>query len=203
MPHPAKSAVSVPPDDSFHPKSRADWRTWLTKHHTRETGVWVVTYRKGAGKPIVGYDDLVEEALCFGWIDSRPRKLDEKRTMLWFSPRKAKSAWSRPNKERVERLIAAGLMTPAGQAKIDAAKRDGLWTKLDAVEELTIPEDLARALAEQPPAAEFFEAFPRSAKRGILEWIEQAKRPETREKRVEETARLAKRNERANQWRPK
>jgi uncharacterized protein YdeI (YjbR/CyaY-like superfamily) len=199
----AKNVAVVPPPDSYQPKSRADWRKWLSKHHTREAGVWVVTYRKGAGEVIVGYDDLVEEALCFGWIDSRPRKLDESRTMLWFSPRKAMSAWSRPNKERVERLVAAGLMTPAGQAKIDAAKRDGLWTKLDAVEDLTVPDDLARALALHPPAAGFFEAFPRSAKRGILEWIEQAKRPETRARRVDETARLAKQNERANQWKTK
>jgi uncharacterized protein YdeI (YjbR/CyaY-like superfamily) len=199
----AKNLAVVPPPDSYQPKSRADWRKWLSKNHSRDAGVWVVTFRKGAGQTIVGYDDLVEEALCFGWIDSRPRKLDEQRTMLWFSPRKAKSAWSRPNKERVERLVAAGLMTPAGQAKIDAAKRDGLWTKLDAVEDLCVSDDLARALAEHTLAAEFFNAFPRSAKRGILEWIVQAKRPETRAKRVEETARLAQKNERANQWRPK
>ncbi len=191
------------PTDSFQPKSRADWRKWLTRHHARNDGVWVVTFRKGAGETIVGYDDLVEEALCFGWIDSRPRKLDERRTMLWFSPRKPTSAWSRPNKERVARLIAAGLMRPAGQAKIDAAKRDGLWTKLDAVENLEVPDDLAQALASRPPAAENFAAFPRSAKRGILEWIAQAKQPATRMKRIDETARLAQVNQRANQWRPK
>jgi uncharacterized protein YdeI (YjbR/CyaY-like superfamily) len=203
MPRADSNREASPPPDSFQPRSRADWRKWLAKHHTRNEGVWVVTFRRGAGETIVGYDDLVEEALCFGWIDSRPRKLDERRTMLWFSPRKPKSAWSRPNKERVDRLVAAGLMTSAGQAKIDAAKRDGTWTKLDAVENLEVPDYLARALASLPPAAENFAAFPRSAKRGILEWIAQARQPATRTKRIDETARLAQVNQRANQWRPK
>ena len=121
--------------------------------------------------------------------------------MLWFAPRKAGSWWSRPNKERVARLIAAGLMTDAGLAKVEAAKRDGAWNALDAVEALEVPRDLAAAFTEFPHAADHFDAFPRSAKRGILEWIAHAKRPETRAKRVRETAELAERNVRANQWR--
>lgn len=146
------------------------------------------------------YNDAVEEALCFGWVDSKPAKLDAARTMLLMTPRKPKSAWSRPNKERVERLIAAGLMAPAGLAVVAAAKAGGQWDSLNEVEDLILPADLAAALAEKPPARENWEAFPRSAKRGILEWIGTAKRPETRANRVEETARLAAVNVRANQW---
>jgi uncharacterized protein YdeI (YjbR/CyaY-like superfamily) len=122
---------------------------------------------------------LVEEGLCFGWVDSKPDKLDALRTMLYFAPRKVGSAWSRPNKQRIERLLAVGQMHPAGQAKIDAARADGSWTLLDAVEDLVIPADLGAALDRPPEARQPFEAFPRSAKRGILEWIAQAKRPET------------------------
>lgn len=151
----------------------------------------------------MSYEDAVEEALCFGWVDSRPSKLDESRTMLYFSPRKPRSAWARPNKIRVERLTAQGLMRPAGLAKVEQAKQDGSWTRLDDVEDLVSPPDLVEALAALPPAAANWEAFPRSAKRGILEWIVQAKTEATRAKRVAETARLAQENQRANQWKPK
>ncbi|NJN98713.1 MAG: hypothetical protein HC875_33810 [Anaerolineales bacterium] len=189
------------PDNAVHPLSRAEWRAWLEQNHTRPEGVWLVSYKKATGKPRVEYDEAVEEALCFGWIDSKGNKLDEERSLLWFSPRKPKTGWSKPNKERVERLIAAGLIAPAGLAKIEAAKQDGSWNALDAVEALEIPPDLASALAGYSQAQQNFEAFPRSAKRGILEWIVNAKRPETRAKRIEETARLAQDNIRANQWR--
>ena len=188
------------PDNSVHPKSRTAWREWLAKHHTRDQGLWVISYKKASGKPRVDYDALVEEALCFGWIDSKTGKLDEARAMLWFAPRKAKTGWSRPNKERVARLIAAGQMAAAGLAKIEAARKDGSWSALDGVEALEIPPDLRKALAAHPPAAQHFDAFPRSVKRGILEWILNAKKPETRSKRISETALLASKNKRANQW---
>lgn len=190
-----------PPPNSVHPLSRAEWREWLAANHARPQGVWLVTYKKATGKPRIDYDEAVEEALCFGWIDSKPNKLDDERSLLWFAPRKAGTGWSRPNKQRVERSLARGLMTDAGRAKIEAARADGSWTSLDAVEALELPADLAAALAGLPPAAEHFEAFPRSVKRGILEWITTARRAETRARRVDETARLAQRNERANQWR--
>lgn len=189
------------PDNSVHPLSRAEWRAWLERHHARDEGVWLVTFKKATGEPRVEYGEAVEEALCFGWVDSKPNKLDERRSLLWFAPRRAGSGWSRPNKERVARLMAEGTMTPAGLAVADAAKADGSWSALDAVEALEVPDDLAAALAANGDAATHFDAFPRSARRGILEWISVAKRPETRAKRVEETARLAARNERANQWR--
>lgn len=189
-----------PPENSIHPATRSEWRAWLQKNHTRKEGVWLISYKKTTGKPRVEYAESVEEALCFGWVDSKANKLDEERSMLWFAPRKPSSGWSRPNKERIERMVAAGLMMPAGLAKIEAAKQDGSWEILDAVEALTMPDDLAAALAHYPQASVNFQQFPRSAKRGILEWIALAKKPETRAKRVEETARLAEENIRANQW---
>lgn len=190
-----------PPRNSVHPKSRSAWRLWLEEHHGRDEGIWLITFKKATGKPRVEYEEAVEEALCFGWVDSKPNKLDDERAMLWFAPRKPGTGWSRPNKERVEKLIATGLMRLAGLAKVEAAKRDGSWVALDTVEALEIPVDLQEALAVDPRAREFFEAFPRSVKRGILEWITNAKKPETRAKRVAETAAQAAKNIRANQWR--
>lgn len=163
--------------------------------------MWLVTFRKTSGKPHLGYDASVEEALCFGWVDSKPGKLDAERSMLYFAPRKARSGWSRPNKERVERLIAAGLMAPAGLVKIQAARKDGSWTMLDAVGNLEMPNDLKHALEQYRLAHPHWDVFPRSVKRGILEWITQAKKPETRAKRIKEAALLAAENKRANQWR--
>ena len=191
------------PPNSVHPLSRAEWRRWLEENHARPDGVWLITYKKETGQPRVEYDEAVEEGLCFGWVDSKSNKLDEQRSLLWFAPRKPRTGWSRPNKERVERMLAAGLMAPAGLAKVEAAKADGSWNLLDAVEALEIPPDLAEALASYPSAAANFDAFPRSARRGILEWIVNARKPETRAQRVAETARLAEDNVRANQWRPK
>ena len=191
-----------PPENATHPLNRAEWRAWLEANHARPQGVWMISYKQATGKPRVEYAESVEEALCFGWVDSKGNKLDDERSMLWFAPRKRGSGWARPNKERVERLIAAGLMAPAGLAKIDAAKADGAWTLLDSVENLEVPDDLAAALDRFSAARANFEAFPRSARRGILEWIVQAKTAATRAKRVEETARLAQENQRANQWRP-
>lgn len=188
------------PDNSIHPTTRAAWRSWLEQHHTRTEGIWLISYKKATGKSRFDYDEAVEEALCFGWIDSKPNKLDEERSLLWFAPRRVGTGWSKLNKERVER-IAQGLMMPAGLAKVEAAKADGSWNALDAIEALEIPSDLAQALTMHGEAKQNFEAFPRSVKRGILEWIALAKKPETRTKRVEETARLAAKNERANQWR--
>jgi len=191
------------PANSTQPDSRADWRAWLETHHTRPQGVWLVSFKKATGRQAFDYGASVEEALCSGWVDSKPGEVDDERSMLWFAPRKPRTGWSRPNKERVGRLIAAGLMMPAGLAEIEAAKRDGSWTKLDSVEDLDVPPDLLTALTTLPDALARFTAFPRSVKRGILEWILNAKREETRAKRIAETATLAARNERANQWKPR
>jgi uncharacterized protein YdeI (YjbR/CyaY-like superfamily) len=195
------NSMAEQPANSIQPQTRAEWRDWLEQHHTRVEGIWLISFKKATGKPQVAYDEAVEEALCFGWIDSKPNKLDDQRSMLWFAPRKPGTGWSRLNKQRVEALIQAGLMAPAGLAKVAAARQDGSWNALDAVEALEVPADLAQALAAAPAAQQYFEAFPRSVKCGILEWIANAKKPATRAGRIAETVKLAAENKRANQWR--
>ena len=128
--------------EQFQVEPREQWRSWLATNHRRTDGVWLVTWKKHTGRPAPTYGEGVEEALCFGWVDSLPRRLDDDRTMLWYAPRKRGSGWSRPNKERIERLEAAGLMTDAGRAVIEAAKSDGSWTRLDDVEDERISEDV-------------------------------------------------------------
>jgi len=181
-------------------ENRAQLRAWLSENHASSGSIWLVTYKKGDEK-YLPYDAIVEEALCFGWIDSLPRKLDSLRTMLLLSPRKQGSAWSGLNKRRVEKLMAAGLMMPAGLTVIAAAQEDGSWQKLDAVEALIVPADLAAALAALPTARQNWDAFPPSVRRGLLELLVQAKRPKTRAVRIAEIADAASRNERARQWR--
>ena len=187
----------------IHPESVEEWRGWLVENHQVASAVWLVFWRKAADRPILAYEDAVLEALAVGWIDSKPARLDEMRTMLYFSPRKRGSAWARPNKLRIELLRREGRMLPAGEAVVSAAEADGSWTRLDEVEDLTVPADLGAALDGIGGARAQWDAFPPSARRGILEWIMQAKTPGTRTKRVDETARLAGRGERANQWKPK
>ena len=181
--------------------SRAGWRAWLTEHHTSSPGVWVVTYKKDSGGPHVPYEDVVEEALAFGWVDSQGRRLDEARWQLYCAPRKRRSAWSRANRARIERLAATGLMTPAGQAAVDEAKASGAWLAIEHAEAGEEPDDLVAALEAEPDARRHWDAFPPSTKRAILEWIGTAKRAATRARRIEETARLAAQDIRANQWR--
>ena len=171
---------------------RAAWRAWLTQHHAQSPGIWVIYDKKiGLEPQRLTYADLVEEALCFGWIDSLPRKLSATRTMLSFTPRKPKSGWSKLNKTRIERLVKDGLMHSAGQTRIDAAKRNGSWTLLDEVEALTVPDDLQAALTAIPGATERFAALPSSTRKGALQQISSAKRPETRARRVANAVRVA------------
>lgn len=191
--------MADPLENSVHPATRAEWRAWLERNHARPDGVWLVSYKKATGKPRVEYAEAVEEALCFGWIDSKAGTVDEERSILWMSPRKPGTGWSRLNKQRIERLMADGSMAPAGLAKIEAARRDGSWTALDSSEALEVPPDLEQALAAHPDAARHFAAFPPSTRKNILQWIASARRPETRAARVAETARLANENVRANQ----
>lgn len=183
-------------------QSRTEWRRWLEAHHRQPNGIWLVTYKKAADpNRFLSYGDIVEEAICFGWVDSLPHTLDAKRSMRLVAPRRPKSAWSAVNKARVESLIAAKKMAPSGLAAVERAKADGSWSKLDGVEALVTPPDLMRELARRGRAAEHFASFPRSSKRIILEWIAGAKTDATRRKRVEETARKAAENRRANHWR--
>jgi uncharacterized protein YdeI (YjbR/CyaY-like superfamily) len=186
-----------------HAEDRATWRAWLEANHANVTGVHLVSWKRGFG-PSVPYEDAVEEALCFGWIDSAGGTIDERRSKLYFAPRKPRSGWAATNKARVERLLAAGLMAPAGLAAIERARENGSWTLLDDVEQGLIPADLAAALAAAgPDAAANFDAYPKSIRRQLLERIAKARRPETRAARIEEAAGLAARNERRAQWRTK
>jgi uncharacterized protein YdeI (YjbR/CyaY-like superfamily) len=184
-------------------RTRAEWRRWLKANHRQRDSIWLVTFKKNSGQPALRYEEAVEEALCFGWIDSRPAKLDEQRRMLLFSPRKPRSVWARTNKERVERLIRDGLMTPAGLETIERAKRDGSWTVLDDVEEGLVPADLEAALASDPDARAKWEAFTDSGRKQTLQWLKMAKTAATREKRIAEIVRLAALGLRPNQSRPK
>jgi uncharacterized protein YdeI (YjbR/CyaY-like superfamily) len=178
----------------FTPTSRAAWRRWLAKNHLTSPGVWLVYHKKSAGKPSVSYAHAVEEALCFGWIDSQIARIDDHRYKQIFTPRKSGSVWSKVNKTRCDALVAAGLMTDAGHARIEAARKDGSWSTLDAVESLTMPADLEKALAATPYAAKNFAAFAPSCRKAYLYWINGAKRPETRQKRIAETVGYAAKN---------
>ena len=171
---------------------------WLERNHAVADGVWLVSWKKATGRPFVPYGNAVDEALCFGWIDSRPNRLDEDRAMRLFTPRNPKSPWSRINKEKVARLVDQCRMTPAGVRLVEAAKANGAWTAYDEIEDLVVPPDLSSALAKNAAARGFFESFPDSAKKNILWWIESARRAETRADRVSRTVALAAENRMAN-----
>ena len=182
-------------------ETREKWRGWLKSNHQSEKSIWLIMYKKDSGRESVTYDEAVEEALCFGWIDSKPNKRDEQSYYQFFSKRNPKSNWSRKNKQTIQKLTKSGKMSEAGLEMIHLAKKTGTWTALDDVENLIIPPDLKTEFEENPVAFEHYEAFPRSVKRSILEWILNAKRPETRAKRIQETVEKASQNIRANQYR--
>jgi uncharacterized protein YdeI (YjbR/CyaY-like superfamily) len=186
--------------ETFQPASRQEWREWLNQKHQTSLGVWLIYYKVKSGKPSVRYSEAVKEALCFGWIDSKVKSLNEESYMQIFTPRQPKSGWSKLNKQYIGELIAEGLMTPAGLEKITIAKQDGSWTKLDAIEDLTIPPDLQQALAANQTANRYFTAFSNSAKKNILAWIASAKRPETRLKRIEQTINSVMHNKNPLSW---
>jgi uncharacterized protein YdeI (YjbR/CyaY-like superfamily) len=187
--------------ERVHPENAGAWRAWLAEHHDSSPGVWLVSWKKASGREPVPMGDLIDEALCFGWIDSLARRLDEDRMMRVFSPRKPTSRWSRINKDKVARLTAEGRMAPSGLALVEEAKRSGTWTALDDVENLVVPDDLANALDGRPGARATWEAYPPSVRRAVLAWILDAKRPATREKRLAEIAEDAGAGERPRQWR--
>lgn len=183
---------------TFYAKTRKDWRKWLEKNHQSETSVWLIIYKKDSDTPSVYYPEAVDEALCFGWIDSKPNKRDENSYYQFFAKRNPKSNWSKVNKDKVATLIAQGLMQTEGLKMVDIAKQNGTWTALDEVDNITIPDDLRELFSKNKVALEHWEQFSRSSKRGILEWILNAKKPETRQKRIEETVTLAAKNIKAN-----
>ncbi len=176
---------------TYYAKDRNAWRKWLEKNHAKSPGVWLIYYKKSSGTPRVEYNDAVEEALCFGWIDSTIRPIDDKKYMQRFTPRKPRSGWSGLNKQRINRMIEQGLMTPAGFEKIEIAKKDGSWESLDHIDAIQLPDDFAKALTKNKKAKSNFENFPQFARKQFLYWINSAKRPETRKQRIQLLVRMA------------
>ncbi|MDX2128176.1 MAG: YdeI/OmpD-associated family protein [Chloroherpetonaceae bacterium] len=181
--------------------SAAAWRAWLQAHHQTHKSVWLIIYRKESGIPSVYYPEAVDEALCFGWVDSKPNKRDDVSYYQFFAKRNPKSNWSAINKKKVERLIAEGKMMPAGLEMVALAKQTGTWEALEKVDALILPEDLLSRFQSNQVAYSNWEKFPPSSKRGILEWIQAAKKVETRTKRIDETVSLAEKNIKANHYR--
>jgi uncharacterized protein YdeI (YjbR/CyaY-like superfamily) len=168
----------------FHPPDLAAWRAWLEQHHADGKGVWVATWRRTSGREAVPYAHLVEEALCFGWIDSTVNTLDDDRGLQLMTPRKPKSGWTRLNRQRVADMEAAGRMTDAGRAVVEAAQASGWWTRYDSVEDLIEPSELQAALDASPAARAAWDGFPPSARKQMLWWIVSAAKPETVTARV-------------------
>jgi uncharacterized protein YdeI (YjbR/CyaY-like superfamily) len=179
--HPATWKFDLP---IYHPQDLAAWRAWLEAHHDATRGVWVASWRKGSSWVPVPYEDLVEEAICFGWIDSTVNILDDDRGLQLMTPRKPKSGWTRLNRRRVAAMEAQGRMTAAGRRAVEVAKANGSWTIYDAVEDLLEPDDLAAALAASPRARTAWNGFPPSARKQMLGWVISAGKPETRASRV-------------------
>lgn len=177
--------------DSFWPTTRQHWRAWLEEHHATKQAIWLIYAKKTSALPGITYSEAVEEALCFGWIDSRAQPIDQLTYRQFFSPRMPTSGWSKVNKERIQQLIQAGLMRDAGLRCIDQAKHNGSWLLLDDIEALIIPDDLEKACQERPMAKAYFLTLCRSDKRALLLWIVLAKRAVTRQKRIDEFIQLA------------
>ena len=185
---------------SIHAKTRAQWRRWLEKNHKSEKAVWLIIYHKSSEVKSVYYAEAVEEALCFGWIDSVKHKRNDESAYQFFAKRKPKSMWSELNRTRVEKMIEQKKMTAAGQEMIDLAKRTGTWEALVQIDKMTIPKDLQKKFDKNKTAFKNFQKFSPSSRKIILLWIMNAKRPETRKKRIEEAVALAAKNVKANHW---
>lgn len=184
----------------FYAENQSAWREWLATNHETQANVWLQIFKKESGVSTIYYPEAVDEALCFGWIDSVANKNDDYSYFQFFSKRKPKSNWSRVNKEKVARLIATNQMQPAGLKMVDLAKQNGCWNALDGVENLEIPQDLEAEFQKYEQAAYFFKQFSRSAQKRLLEWICSAKTIPTRQRRIAETAQLAAVNQKANQY---
>jgi len=186
--------------ETFYPTSQADWRKWLKKNHATQKSVWVVFHKLKTGMRCLTWSEAVDEALCFGWIDSKAKPLDDKTYMQFFSRRKSNSVWSKINKDKVLRLMDDGLMAPAGLASIEIAKQNGSWAILDEVEELKIPADLANEFKKHPGSKQYFLSHSKSVIKMMLQWLVLAKRPETRQKRIVEIAELAGKKQKPKQF---
>lgn len=176
---------------TFYPSSRQEWRLWLEENHSTVQSVWLICYKKKANVPTISWSEAVDEALCFGWIDSVRKTLDHEKFIQFFGRRKPKGTWSKVNKEKIKQLIEEGRMTQAGLDSIERAKQNGSWTILDDVEELIIPEDLEKEFQNKPGSEDFFLSLSKSVRKAILQWLVLAKQAETRQKRIKEIAELA------------
>ncbi|SDK34669.1 Uncharacterized conserved protein YdeI, YjbR/CyaY-like superfamily, DUF1801 family [Catalinimonas alkaloidigena] len=176
----------------------AELRDWLLENHNQAESVWLVKWKKGFGPTHISYDELVDELMCFGWVDSLPQSLDQQKTMLRIFPRHPASNWSKVNKERIARLTQEGRMEAPGLKMVEEAKQNGAWDFLNDVEQLVVPPDLEEAFKGDDKAKYYYDRFPNSSKRGILEWIKNAKQDSTRQKRIAETVKKASQNLKAN-----
>jgi len=190
-----------PNENAFYAKNRKTWRSWLNKNAESTLNIWLIIYHKNSSTPSITYDEAVEEALCFGWIDSKPNKRDNESYYLFFAQRKPKSNWSKANRERAEKMIKSKQMTTRGLEMIELAKKSGTWLALTEVQASILPYDLKIALGKNKLANQNFEKFPPSSKRIILEWILNARKEETRLKRITETVELAAKGVKANHYR--
>lgn len=187
--------------ETFFPASQQDWRDWLQQNHDQKQSVWLIYHKKSVSTAAIGWSEAVDEALCFGWIDSTRKNIDKDTFMQFFSRRKPGSTWSKVNKAKVERLIADGLMTTAGLQCIEAAKQNGSWTIADDVEELIIPPDLEQEFEKHPGSKDFFLSINRSTRKMILHWLASAKQQKTRQNRVTQTAENAATKQKPPQFR--
>jgi uncharacterized protein YdeI (YjbR/CyaY-like superfamily) len=186
--------------ENFYPKSQREWRQWLRKNHKAKQSVWLILYKKQSGKPSMAWSDAVDEALCYGWIDSVRRPIDDEKFKQFFGKRKPSGTWSKINKDKVEYLIANKRMAKAGLLSIETAKQNGSWTILDKVETLKIPTDLSKEFKTQPGSKEFFMSLSKSVKKAMLQWLVLAKRPETRQRRISEIAKFAAEKQKPKQF---
>lgn len=186
--------------ESFYPTSRIEWREWLEKNHVSKQSIWLVFYNKASNKPSISWSEAVDEALCFGWIDSKKVAIDKEKSHQFFSKRKDKSTWSKINKAKIEKLIADGQMREEGFKSIEKAKQNGSWTILDEVEELIIPNDLEEGFKSEPDSKNFFLSLSKSVRKAMLQWLVLAKRPETRQNRIREIVELAAKKQRPKQF---
>ena len=189
--------------EQFYPETKQQWRKWLEKNHICKDAVWLIFYKKHKSKPSVNWSDAVDEALCFGWIDSKAETIDKDTFRQYFCKRKPNSTWSKINKQKIETLTSKGLMAQAGFDVIDIAKQNGSWTILDEVEELIIPSELEKAFEKFENSKDYFSSLSKSKKKVLLQWIALAKTDTTRQKRIFEIAENASQKQQPKQFRPK
>ena len=187
--------------ENFCPSDKKDWRNWLEQNHKKKEAVWLIFYKKKSSTPNLSWSEAVDEALCFGWIDSVKKTIDSESYIQYFTRRKPNSTWSKINKDKIEKLMESGLMTEPGLKSIEIAKQNGSWTLLDSVENLEIPEDLEQEFKQYPESKDYFISLSKSVRKTMLGWVVLAKRQETRAKRITEIVKNARHKKKPKQFR--